>query len=113
MRIHRNLVVAAFGLALSLCGASAASAHSWNAAHPRRAEVNHRLVHEDHRINRDFRDGRISARQARTLHREDHAIRRQERRDAFFDHGHITPGEQAQLNHEENRESRQIYRDAR
>jgi hypothetical protein len=112
MRLHRNLLLAAFGVALTFAGASAASAHSWHTSHPRRAEVNHRLADQEHRINRDLREGRISPRRAAYLHHEDHAIRMQERRDAALDGGHITRGEQLQMNHEENLESRQIHRSA-
>ncbi|MBV8590838.1 MAG: hypothetical protein JO212_12425 [Acetobacteraceae bacterium] len=95
-----------------LVAAGAASADPWNERHPRRAEVNHRLAEQDMRINRDYRDGRISFRQARRLHAEDRVIRQQERFDARFDGGHISRPEQRALNQDENGMSRQIWRDA-
>jgi hypothetical protein len=74
--------------------------------------VNHRLATQDMRINRDYRDGSISLRQARLLHTEDRMVRHQERFDARFDHGHITRADQRALNQDENGVSRQIWRDA-
>lgn len=112
MSIKQKLLMAVVGAGLTLCGVASASATPWQVDHPRRAEVNHRLSHQDMRIDRDMRDGRITPMQAAYIHHEDRAIRFQERRDARFDGGHITRGEQARLNHEENRVSRQIYRDA-
>jgi hypothetical protein len=75
-------------------------------------EVNRRLGHQDHRINRDLRRGRISVHQARYLHRENRAIRGQERFDARFNNGHVTRAEQHALNRDENGVNRKICGDA-
>ena len=112
MRLKQKFLIAAMSAGLLLAGAASASAGPWQASHPRRAEVNHRLEHQNFRIDRDLRQGRITGAQAATLHREDRAIRFRERRDARFDGGHITRGEQYRLNRHENRVSGQIYRDA-
>lgn len=112
MRINQVLFVALAGAGLLFAGAASASATPWQAAHPRRVEVNHRLENQHARIDRDLRQGRIGPRQAATLHHEDHMIRREERRDARVDNGHITRGEQARINQQENRASGQIYRAA-
>ena len=98
MQLKRVLLIALFGTAGALVAAGSASASPWDWHHPRRAEVNHRLAVQDMRINRDFREGRISPRQARYLHGEDRLIRNQERFDARFDRGHITRAEQRGLN---------------
>ena len=82
----------------------------WRAAHPRRAEVNARLANQDRRIHQERKEGEITAAQAHDLHAEDRGIRAQKRYDAGLHNGHITRAEQAQLNHEENRVSRQIGR---
>ena len=99
-------------LALSVAGlsASSASAMGWRASHPRRAEVNARLNHQDHRINVERREGDITASQARDLHAEDRGIRAQERFDASQNGGHITRSEQRSLNQQENAVSQQIGR---
>jgi hypothetical protein len=112
MNFKRSLLAAAAGAALVLCGAASASAGTWQNNHPRRVEVNHRLGNQFHRINRDYRDGKITGAQAARLHTEDRAIRGQERFASRFDGGHITRSEQRSLNQEENGVSRQIYNQA-
>jgi hypothetical protein len=109
---HRTLITALFGTAVLFGSVGVATASPWSNHHPRRAEVNHRLANQDHRINRDLRDGRITAHQARYLHREDRMIRNNERSDSRFDNSHITRGEDRALNQNENAVSRQTYRDA-
>jgi hypothetical protein len=100
-----------FAMTLAVTGlglATSADAADWRWHHPRRVEVNHRLNHQAHRINVERREGELSARQAAYLHTEDRGIRAQERFDASREGGHITRGQQARLNHEENQVSRQI-----
>ena len=101
------LVAVAFAaLGLSATGASAET--WWQHTHPRRAEVNERLAYQNFRINREVREGEVAPWQARRLHRDDFAIRREERTMASFHGGHITPAEQRALNHQENVVSRRI-----
>jgi hypothetical protein len=80
-------------------------AWGWNCVHPRRAEVLHRDAYLNAEINHDY--GRLNGHFGQ-LKREDYAIRRQEQRDAYINGGYITPGQQRQLNREENRLQRQI-----
>lgn len=112
MQFKRALMIALFGIAGAAATVTAASASPWDWHHPRRAEVNHRLARQDMRINRDYRDGRISLRQAHYPHGEDRMLRHQERFDARFDHGHITRADHRALNQDENGVSHQIRRDA-
>jgi len=105
----RKLALAAVALAALGLSATSASAESlWQFHHPRRAEVNERLDNQNVRINREVREGELSPWQARRLHRDDFAIRREERTMASFNGGHITRGEQRALNHQENVMSRRI-----
>jgi hypothetical protein len=109
MKTSAKFATVALGLAVVLVGAGGASAETqWQAHHPRRVEVNHRLARQDHRIMAERRDGQLSGRQARQLHAEDRGVRAQERFYASRDHGHVTRAEQRRLNHEENGVSRQI-----
>ncbi len=85
----------------------------WNAAHPRRAEVNGRLANQNRRIDAGVRDGELSRGEARRLHGEDRSIRREERRMAWRDGGHITGRDQRIINRQENGVSRQIYGERR
>jgi hypothetical protein len=82
----------------------------WAEHHPRRAQVNHRLLLENHRINQKFREGEISRRQAAMLHQQGRQIRHQERTMARQHGGHITRQERWHLNQQENALSRQIGR---
>ena len=105
----RKLALAAVALAALGLSATSASAESfWQFNHPRRAEVNERLANQNVRINREVREGELSPWQARRLHRDDFAIRREERAMASFNGSHITRGEQRALNHQENVMSRRI-----
>jgi len=104
--IRLGLIAAAIGL----IGAGEASASTWAQRHPRRAEVNHRLANQNHRINRELREGEISRGRARALHRQDRFVRREERFMASQHNGHITRAEQRALNQQENGVSREIGR---
>ena len=110
--IIRSALILALSSALGLTGIASASAATWAQKHPHRAEVNHRLAHQNRRIDRDFARGEITAHQAARLHREDHMLHTNERFDARFDHSHLTRADQRSLNQDENGVSRQIYRDA-
>ena len=78
--------------------------------HPRRAEVLGRDANLNNQVQADRGD--LSG-HYNQLNREDSAIRRQEQADARFNGGYITPGEQKQLNREENHVQNQINRDLR
>jgi hypothetical protein len=109
MTIKTNAILAAIGVAITLGAAGAASADTpWQAHHPRRVEVNHRLANQFHRIRQERREGVLTAGQSARLHRADYRIRMQERRFARHDGGHLTRAEQVRLNHEENRVSGRI-----
>ena len=95
-----------FAATIGLAGT--ASAETWAQAHPRRAEVNHRLANQNRRIDREVREGEISRAQAYALHGEDRTIRAEERFMASQHRGHITRAEQRALNQQENGVSRQI-----
>ena len=100
---------------LSFAGVSSAvtaafAETQWERNHPRRDQVNDRLAHQNHRIDRELKEGEITKRQANQLHREDRTIRHEERAMAKINGGHITKGEQKALNQQENAVSRQIGR---
>ncbi len=105
--LRRTLIA----LCLVLSIPAVASANEWNANHPRRTEVNHRLLRQNARIREGVASGRLSRGEARRLHGEDRNIRSQERAMAAANGGHITRREQHVLNREENATSRQIHRD--
>ncbi|PXX48745.1 hypothetical protein [Aquitalea magnusonii] len=104
----RIMLISLSALTFAALSGSAAAETEWQKQHPRRAEVNHRLDHQDKRINRERKEGEINKQQARELHQQDRAIRQQERADARQNHGHITKQEQKTLNQEENTVSKEI-----
>ncbi len=107
---RKTIGVAAAALVAFLGLAETASASTWTQRHPRRAEVNHRLAHQNHRIHRELRAGEITPGQAHKLHAQDRFMRREERFAAAQRHGHITRAEQRSLNQQENGVSREIGR---
>ncbi len=98
------------GLALGSLAAVAANGTEWREQHPRRAEVNARLAHQQSRIHEEVREGDLTRAQGAQLSAQDRSIRRQERNLAAGQGGHITAAQQHELNREENRVSREIPR---
>ena len=108
MHLSKTFGAAALVLALG-AAATGASAQGFDQTHPRRAEVNSRLANQNARIRQGVASDRLNRFQARQLHRDDRAIRGEERADAAVNGGHITRGEQRQINRQETRNSRAIY----
>jgi hypothetical protein len=88
--------------------ATPAQRAEWAKTHPRRAEVNARLRHQNRRIHQEVKEGELTHGQAAALHQEDHQIRQEERDMAAQNGGHITRQEQKTLNQQENQVNRQI-----
>jgi len=65
-------------------------------------ESNQRLRTQDHRINRDYRNGLISGQEAHDLHQQDHEIRGEEQADAWLNDGHIAKADQHAINQDKN-----------
>ena len=103
---------AAFVLLSGLAGASMATETTWEKHHPRRDQVNDRLENQDKRINQEVKQGDLTQAQATTLHKDDHAIRQEERDMAALDNGHITKADQQALDRQENSVGKQIGKPA-
>ena len=104
-----------FGLAalvVPLGVTAPAGAQTFDQTHPRRAEVTARLANQNTRIKQGVRDGQLTQGEAGAMRADDRAIRAEERADAAVNGGHITRAEQAQINRQENANSRTI-RDGR
>jgi hypothetical protein len=106
--VRRVLTVAAVTLSLGGLAGTAIADTQWQKQHPRREQVNNRLANQNKRINQERKEGEINKAQTAKLHREDHAIRQEERTMASTNHGHITKAEQKALNQQENQVSKQI-----
>ena len=110
MSNSKILTVIAIAALASGLGANASAETVWQKNHPARAEINHRLAHQDQRIKKEVREGEITHAQAAALHRKDRHIRREERSLASQRGGHLTGQEAHALNHQENAVSAQIGR---
>lgn len=106
--MNKQLILGVVLSTLALASFAQAPVATWKQEHPRRAEVNQRLAHQNKRIHQEAKSGEISPAQAAALHQEDHQIRKQERTMASLDGGHITRAEQKALNQQENAVSQQI-----
>jgi hypothetical protein len=88
---------------LASIGVTQAAGH-----HPRRAEVNTRLAHQNYRIDKKEEEGKMSAAEASKLHKQDHQIRQEEKDMASQDGCHITKQEKKTLNQQEDHVSKEI-----
>ncbi|HTA26752.1 MAG TPA: hypothetical protein VK809_03120 [Bacteroidia bacterium] len=88
--------------------AAPAPASNFDKTHPRRAQVNSRLQNQNARTDNKVADGKMSKAEGAKIHAQDHAIRKEEKRDAAANGGHITKAEQKHINHQENHVSREI-----
>ncbi|HEX4180654.1 MAG TPA: hypothetical protein VHY32_07665 [Caulobacteraceae bacterium] len=109
MNMKKTALMALMGVVLAGGAVTAASAETpWQANHPARTEVNHRLANQAMRVRAERRDGVISARKAERIRIADRHILRQERRMAARHGGHLTRAQAHRLNREENHVSRHI-----
>jgi hypothetical protein len=106
------LSVAGVATAMIVLTAPTFADDAWQKDHPRREEVNNRLANQNARINKDVKNGTLSAAQAAHLHHEDRQIRREERAMASQNNTHITKLEQRALNQQENKVSHQIAKES-
>lgn len=92
----------------SAVGSAFAADTHWQKDHPRRAEVNQRLEHQNTRINHKIKEGEMTRAQGAELKKEGRQIRQEERTMASQHDGHITKQEQKTLNQRENAVSKKI-----
>ncbi len=107
--ILNTLAAASLTAVLAAFAASPARADTaWQTHHPRREQVNNRLVRQNQRIHQQVREGELTRAQAARLHRADRRTRLAERRMARRNGGFITRRQQARLNHRESKISHRI-----
>lgn len=84
----------------------------FSAAHPRRAQVNHRVKNQRARINHNVKTGKLTAAQGAQLKANDRAIKNEEHADVKANGGALTKDQQKQINQEENANSKMIHDEA-
>src|SRR5271165_2845584 len=119
-KIAKSLFILAVGGLLSV-GAAAAQTQDSNTSgagpgqvdpgHPRVNEVNTRETNQQDRIANGVKNGTLTPGQTSRLENREQKIENQQKADMAAHNGHLTKGEQRQLNREQNRTSRQIYKD--
>jgi hypothetical protein len=119
-KITQSLLVLALG-GLMFVGAASAQTQDSNTSgagpgqvdpgHPRVNEVNKREQNQQDRIANGVKNGTMTPGQAARVEKREQHIENQEKADMAAHNGHLTKAEQKQLNREQNRTSKQIYKD--
>jgi uncharacterized lipoprotein YajG len=119
-KITKSLLVLAAG-GLMFVGAASAQTQDSNTSgagpgqvdpgHPRVNEVNTREQNQQDRIANGEKNGTMTPGQASRVENREQNIENQQKADMAAHNGHLTKGEQKQLNREQNRTSKQIYKD--
>lgn len=117
-KLSQYLLVLAAG-SLMFVGAAAAQTQNTSGAgpgvddpgHPRVNEVNGREQNQQDRIANGVKNGSMTPGQAAHVEGQEQHIENQEKRDMAAHNGHLTKAEQNKLNREQNRTSKEIYRD--
>ncbi len=112
------LILVAGALMISAAAAQAQDSNTSGAGpgvvdpgHPRVNEVNQREQNQQDRIANGVKNGTMTPGQAAHVERQEQHIENQEKADMAKHNGHLTKSEQRQLNKEQNKTSREIYKD--
>jgi hypothetical protein len=76
-----------------------------------KSEVGQRAENQQDRIAQGVKSGQLTAGETSNLEKNEAKINNEMRNDRAADGGKLTPAEKAKVNRQQNRESRQIYRD--
>jgi uncharacterized lipoprotein YajG len=119
-KITKSLLILAVG-GLMFVGAAAAQTQDSNTSgagpgqvdpgHPRVNEVNAREQNQQDRIANGVKNGTMTPGQAARVEGREQHIENQQKADMAAHNGHLTKAEQRHLNREQNRTSKQIYKD--
>ncbi|MFZ1158843.1 MAG: hypothetical protein WAO10_13755 [Candidatus Sulfotelmatobacter sp.] len=117
--IKQSLLVLAAGGLMFVGAASAQTQDNTSGAgagvvdpnHPRVNEVNGREQNQQDRIANGEKNGTLTPGQAAHLENREARTENQQKADMAAHNGHLTKAEQNKLNREQNRTSRQIYKD--
>jgi uncharacterized lipoprotein YajG len=119
-KITQSLLVLAVG-GLMFVGAASAQTQVSNTSgagpgqtdpgHPRVNEVNGRETNQQDRIANGVKNGTLTPGQTSRVENREQHFENQQKADMAAHNGHLTKGEQRQLNKEQNRTSRRIYKD--
>ena len=83
--------------------------HNAATAHYGNNEVGQRRANQQQRIANGIKSGQLTAGETAKLENQEHGINQQVHADRAANGGKLTQGEKQQINHEQNKESRNIY----
>jgi len=106
-----GLILVGAGAAQTQSNTSGAGPGVDDPGHPRVNEVNQREQNQQDRIANGVKNGTMTPGQAAHVEKQEQHIENQEKRDMARNNGHLTKAEQKQLNKEQNKTSKEIYRD--
>jgi hypothetical protein len=86
-------------------------AQSTSASTPAPGTVHQRKENQQDRIAQGVKSGQLTAGETAHLEKNEAKINKEVRKDRAANGGKLTPQERRQVNRQQNRESRQIYRD--
>lgn len=109
MKSIRRVVAAAFVVSTAIA-ATAMAQTADVPGHPRVNEVNQRVDNQQNRINNGLANGTMNGKQAARDEKRDANIAQRTSADEAKHNGHLTKKETRNLNHAENRNSRDIHR---
>jgi hypothetical protein len=107
-----TLLLATVAASLSfttLASAQEAGPGVYDPGHPRVNEVNAREANQQRRISQGEKSGQMTPAEAAKVQKREAHIQSREAADMAAHNGHLTKKEQRNLNHRENRASREIY----
>ena len=119
-KITKSLLILAVGGLMAVGPASAQTQDSNTSGagpgqvdpgHPRVNEVNKREQNQQDRIANGVKNGTMTPGEAAHVEKQEQHIQNQEKADMAAHNGHLTKREQKQLNREQNRTSKEIYKD--
>ncbi len=75
------------------------------------ATINQRKVNQQDRIGQGVQSGQLTAGETAHIEKQESAINHEERAMRAQDNGHLTTADKKLINHQQNQESKRIYRD--
>jgi hypothetical protein len=112
------LVLAVGGLMIAGSAAAQTSTNTSGAGpgvvdpgHPRVNQVNRREENQQQRIGNGVKNGTLTAKQTSNLEKRENNVQNREKADMAKNNGHLTKGEQAGINRQQNRISKSIAKD--
>lgn len=108
IRTNKLYIAAAASVLLIGGYTGSAVAQSYDATHPRPAEVNRRLNDQQNRVDNKVSGDKMSTREAEHIQRQDKGISNEEHAMERQDNGHLTNKDDRTLNRQENHVSNEI-----